>query len=176
MGNIAIMKKISLLTFLLGILYVHPNVFGVPSPSTDGELDRIYYATSEVLFIQHADECLARIEQAAERLSITGAAVVAYIPGEVSETWISKMKMVGRLTNGKSNYLSIAYSKASEMAITLQNSGDESRKEIHGEYGYQGGVIRQVSGGYLLTVFSGATGEQDLEVAQIGLDWLAQQF
>jgi hypothetical protein len=130
--------------------------------------------TSEEIFIQKADECLALIEKASQKISIQGVAVIAYIPGNVSVSWISKMTVVGNLTSGKANLLGIAYTKASEMADTHLDSGSGVRDIYSGELGYKGGLIKKVNSGYILAVFSGGSGEQDLEVAKIGLDKLAE--
>lgn len=132
--------------------------------------------TGEKIFSKKADQCLAQIEQAAQKIAIKGVAIVAFIPGDVTESWISKMKVVGNLTNGKSNLLGIAYTKASEMADTHFDSGSKVREIYSGELGYQGGLIKKVSSGYILAVFSGGSGEQDLEVAKIGLDWLSKYY
>lgn len=130
----------------------------------------------EKIFFKQADQCLSLIEQAAQKISIKGVAVIAYIPGEITETWISKMKVVGNLTSGKANLLGIANTKASEMADTHLDSGSKIREIYNGELGYQGGLIKKVNSGYILAVFSGGSGEQDLEVAKIGLDWLSKYY
>ena len=78
--------------------------------------------------------------------------------------------------NEKANFLAIAYSKAAEMADTLKNSGNKERAAIAGEFGYMGGVIKKVNAGYILAVFSGASGEQDVELATEGLDWLNKYY
>ena len=127
----------------------------------------------EQLFLKHADECLIEMENAAKEKSIKGVAVVSFIPGDVTESWISKMKVVGKLADANSNLCAIAYSKASEMAVTLKDSGDSTRKTINGELGYQGGAIVKVKYGYLLAAFSGASGQQDCDVSKLGLEWLA---
>jgi hypothetical protein len=131
---------------------------------------------AEKIFVQNADQCLAIIEQAAEKISIKGVAIVAFIPGEVTETWISKMKVVGNLTHEKANLLAIASTKAAEMADTHLDSGSGIREIYSGELGYRGGLIKKVNSGYILAVFSGGSGEQDLEVAKIGLDWLSKSY
>lgn len=131
---------------------------------------------AERTFIQNADQSLALVEQAAEKISIKGVAIVAFIPGDATVSWISKMKVVGNLTSGKANLLGIAYTKASEMADTHRDSGSGVREIYSGELGYQGGLIRKVSSGYILAVFSGGSGEQDVEVAKIGLDKLAEYY
>ena len=130
----------------------------------------------EKIFLDHADKSLAVIEEAARKLQIKGTAVVAFIPGEKTENWTSKMKVIGFFTNGDSNTLGVAYTKAAEMADTFKDSGSGIRKPLTGEYGWQGGAIRKVEGGYILATFSGASGEQDYAVATEGLNWLAQAY
>ena len=130
----------------------------------------------EQLFLKYADECLALMEKAVKKESITGVAVISFIPDDVTESWVSKMKVVGKLADDKSNLCAIAYSKSSEMAVTLKDSGDSTRKTINGELGYQGGAIVKVKYGYLLAAFSGASGQQDYDVSKVGLEWLANKF
>ena len=130
----------------------------------------------EQLFLKHADDCLALMEEAVKKESVTGVAVISFIPDGVTESWISKMKVVGKLADANSNLCAIAYSKASEMAVTLKDSGDSTRKTINGELGYQGGAIVKVKYGYLLAAFSGASGQQDYDVSKLGLEWLASKM
>ena len=127
----------------------------------------------EKSFVKYSDEALAIMVKKAEELSVKGAAIIGFIPGEKTESWITKMRVVGSLTNSNSNLLGIAYSKASDMAATLQNSGtDKSRTVLKGEYGYQGGLIKKIKTGYIIAVFSGGKTEQDLQIAQEGLNAL----
>lgn len=130
----------------------------------------------EKAFLQHADKALAIIEEEALKISIKGTAVIAFIPGDKTESWTSRMKVIGFFTNDNSNTLGVAYTKLAEMADTFKDSGSGSRKVLTGETGWQGGAIRKVEGGYLLAAFSGASGEQDYAVATAGLNWLAQQY
>lgn len=130
----------------------------------------------EKVFLQHADKALSIIEEEAHKLNINGTAVVAFVPGEKTQTWTSKMKVIGFFTNGDSNTLGVAYTKMAEMADLLKDSGSGTRKPLTGEYGWQGGAIKKVEGGYLLAAFSGASGEQDYAVATAGLNFLAQQY
>ncbi|MFA9389915.1 MAG: hypothetical protein ACERKD_08900 [Prolixibacteraceae bacterium] len=132
--------------------------------------------TGEQIFVENADECLSIIEKRAQELEITGAGMIAFVPGTETTTWVSKMKVMGRITDGNLNFCGVIYSKAAEMAITLKDSGNESRKDIIGELGWQGGVIIKVKSGYLLGAFSGGSGEQDVESARKGLEWLAQKY
>jgi len=130
----------------------------------------------EKIFIKHADDCLSVMEKAALKMQVKGVAVVVFIPGETSETWISKMKVLGTLSNESANFLAVAYSKAGEMAETFQDSGSGTREPKTGEFGWQGGVIKKVKAGYILAAFSGATGEQDTEIANRGLDCLKNHY
>ncbi len=130
----------------------------------------------EQLFLKHADECLMQMEKAAKKESLTGVAVLSFIPGEATHSWTSKMKVVGKLADANANLCAVAYSKASEMAVTLKDSGDSARKTIAGELGYQGGAIVKVKYGYLVAAFSGASGQQDYDLSKLGLEWLAQKF
>ncbi len=127
-------------------------------------------------FLEHSDECLDRMVNAANEMSVKGACVIAFIPGDVSVSWISKMKIAGALQNGSANFLGIAYTKAAEMADTFKDSGSGVREPLHGEFGYQGGAIMKIGSGYILAVFSGASGEQDFEIAKTGLDCLSKYY
>jgi hypothetical protein len=132
--------------------------------------------SDEQIFLKHADVCLSMIAKEAQNIPMQGVAMVAYIPGNKTKSWTSKMKVVGKLADEKVNLLAIVYAKASEMAVTLNDSGDESRKEIVGELGYRGGVIMNIDSGYLVAAFSGGTAQDDFDVAKIGLEWLSEKF
>ncbi len=144
--------------------------------TTQAKTKQAYKDSGEKTFFKQADESLALIEQAAQKISIKGVAIIAFIPGDLTTMWISKMKVVGNLTTESANLLGIAYTKASEMADTHLDSGSGIRKILSGELGYKGGLIKKVNSGYILAVFSGGSGEQDLEVAKTGLDWLSKYF
>lgn len=131
---------------------------------------------AEKTFFKHADEALQIMKKAANDMDVKGVAMVFYIPGNKTQTWISKMAVVGHMTNEKSNFLGIASSKAAEMAETLINSGSKIRPPKNGELGYKGGVIKKIDSGYLLATFSGATGEQDAAISTKALDWLSTKF
>ena len=127
----------------------------------------------EKSFVKYSDKAMALMVKKAEELSVSGAAIIGFIPGERTESWITRMSVVGSLTNSKSNLLGIAYSKASDMAATLHNSGtDKTRTVLQGEFGYQGGLIKKIKTGYIIAVFSGGKTEQDLQIAQEGLNAL----
>ena len=126
-------------------------------------------------FDQAADAALAAMRKRAGELGIGGVAVVAWFEGDSIQSWSSKMIVVGRLKDAPSgdnkgnNLLAIAYSKAAEMADTLQASGSKARPPLTGEFGWQGGVIVRGQTGYCLAAFSGGKSEDDVQTSQAGL-------
>jgi len=167
------MKKILLLLALIILTgYYHQPLAKTKTTNVNEKNVK----NGEKIFIEHSDKSLALIEEAAQKISIKGVAIIAFIPGDTAETWISKMKVVGNLTHDKANLLAIASTKAAEMADTHLDSGSGVREIYSGELGYKGGLIKKVSSGYILAVFSGGSGEQDLEVAKMGLDWLSKYY
>jgi hypothetical protein len=130
----------------------------------------------EKILIKNGDNCLALMEQAAREMSVKGVALIAFIPGDSTTKWVSKMRVVGALKNNSANYLAIAYSKAAEMADLYKDSGSKTRDPLHGEFGYQGGIIKKVESGFILAVFSGASGEQDAEIANVGVASLSVYY
>lgn len=137
-------------------------------------------ASSPRVFDGLADQALQAMTKRAEALKIHGAAVVAYSEGESVKSWTSKMTIVGQMLNAPTpsdkkgaNLLAVAYSKASEMAATLKNSGNAGRPPLNGELGYQGAVIAKGKAGYLIAAFSGGKSEEDVQVSRAGLEVLA---
>ena len=130
-------------------------------------------------FQSAAAAIIPAMENHARKLGVKGVIVVAGMD-ESGHSWESQMKAVDTImvldgNPEKSrypgyNFIGVAYSKAAEMAETKLNSGSKVRPPYEGEFGYQGGVIKKVRLGYILTVFSGATGEQDLEIAKVGMN------
>ena len=133
-------------------------------------------------FDEVADSALASMTKRAQELKIHGAAVVAFIQGDVTQSWSSKMVVVGSMKDAPmekshgNNLLAIAYSKAAEMAETLKDSGHAGRPPMTGETGWQGGLIRKGKTGYLIAAFSGGPSESDLKVSQAGLAVLAEKL
>ena len=129
-----------------------------------------------------ADSALASMTKRAQELKIHGAAVVAFIEGDVTQSWSSKMVVVGSMKDAPTekgqgnNLLAIAYSKAAEMAETLKDSGHAGRPPMTGETGWQGGLIKKGKTGYLIAAFSGGPSESDLKVSQAGLEVLAKKL
>ena len=130
------------------------------------------------VFEEVADTALAAMTRRAEELRIKGVALVAYVEGDTTKAWSSKMVVVGSMKNAPSekntgaNLLAIAYSKAAEMADTLKDSGNAGRPPMTGETGWQGGRIRKCTTGYLIAAFSGGPAEADVKVSQAGLEVL----
>ncbi|OCX52238.1 hypothetical protein BEL04_12200 [Mucilaginibacter sp. PPCGB 2223] len=133
-------------------------------------------AKGEKIFMSHADDALAVIEQGALKLNIKGVAMVIFVPGDSTRSWVSKMKVVGLMKKGSSNLLGVASTKAAEMADTYQDSGSGIRPPLRGEYGYKGGVIRRMGPGYIMAVFSGGSPDQDREAATNGAELLVKYF
>ena len=134
-------------------------------------------------FNETADKALAAMKKRAEELKIKGVAVVAYAEGDSVQSWTSKMVVVGHLTTDPStsdpkgsNLLGIAYTKASEMASTLKDSGSKARPPMTGEYGWQGGLVKKGKAGILIAAFSGGPSADDLKVSRAGLDVLAESL
>jgi hypothetical protein len=163
---------------LLLALVIVSGIFLTSQSQTrlNGNAKQAHTKSGEKIFFKQADQCLAIIEQAAQKISIKGVAMIAFIPGNATESWISKMKVVGHLTSDKANLLGIACTKAAEMADTYKDSGSGVREIYSGELGYKGGLIKKVDSGYILAIFSGGSGEQDVEVSRIGLEWLSKYY
>jgi uncharacterized protein GlcG (DUF336 family) len=130
-------------------------------------------------FQSNAAKIIIEMENHARKLGVKGVIVVASMDNS-GLSWVSQMKAVDtiKVLDGSPeksqypgyNFIGVAYSKAAEMADTKLNSGSKVRPAYQGEFGYQGGVIKKVQTGYVLTVFSGATSEQDLEIAKAGMN------
>jgi hypothetical protein len=125
----------------------------------------------ENLFLDNSDASLSVMERKSKEMKIIGVGIIAFL-----ENWVSKMKVMGALKNEKVNFLAVAYSKAGEMVDTLKNSGTSDRTPLLGEFNFIGGVIEKVSNGYVLAVFSGATGEEDTVVAKLGLEFILSKL
>lgn len=118
------------------------------------------------------ERCLNIMEGKRKAMNVNGVAMVAFT--ENLSEWTSKMKVCGALKNDTVNFLSVAYSKAGEMVDTLKHSGNAGREPLLGEFGFFGGVIEKYETGYVIAVFSGATGEEDTIIAEAGLQAYSQ--
>jgi len=149
-------------------------VHGNPAPSAGLDDGHPLHVAK---FDRTADHALLAMEKRAHELGIQGVAVVAYFDGDSVRSWVSKMIVAGNgiedqpAQNQKaSNLLAVAYSKASEMADTLKNSGSHVRPPLTGEFGWNGGAIARGKHGYLVAAFSGGKGDQDFSVSTAGIE------
>ncbi len=139
-------------------------------------------AKAEKNFDKIANDALLAMRRRATELNISGVALVAYFEGDTIQSWSSKMLVVGRMkdlpTDAKkgANLLAIAYSKASEMADTLKDSGSQTRPAMTGEVGWTGGVILRGKTGYLIGAFSGGKSEDDVKVSTAGVEVLKSKL
>jgi hypothetical protein len=172
------MKRILLLTAFLITSGIFLTIQAQPdkAPVKEIKTDRPIAKKGEKIFSRIAGKCLIRMEQVALKNSVSGAAIIAFIPGEATASWVSKMKVVGTMCTGKSNLLAVASSKAAEMAATLTDSGSGIRKPLTGELGWKGGMIRKVKHGYIVAAFSGGPSEIDLQISKEGLDTLVKYY
>lgn len=132
--------------------------------------------TSEKIFIEHANQALQIMKDKALNMHLKGVGVICYIPENKTQSWTSKMMAVKATGSDKQNYIAIANSKVAEMAETLMNSGSKVREPKLGKFGFIGGVIKKIDTGYILASFSGATGEEDVEISTEGLNWIAEKL
>ena len=126
-----------------------------------------------------AEKMITEMESRARKLGVKGVIIVASMD-DAGFSWISRMKAVDTMKviaeNSTQeqypgyNFIGIAYSKAAEMADTKLNSGSKIRPAYQGEFAYQGGMIKKIQSGFIITVFSGATSEQDFEIAEVGMN------
>lgn len=179
--NARLLKNLFLLSGFA--LWVFASVVSAQD-KTNGpaELQSDAAAPSLKVFNDLADKALLAMKQRAEELNIKGVALVAFVPGDETTSWSSKMLVVGHLKTNSStnnvgqNLLAIAYSKASEMADTLKPSGSGVRKPLKGEFGYQGGWIAEVKTGHIIAAFSGGRSEEDVQVSKTGVEVFADAF
>lgn len=117
--------------------------------------------------IRALDEMYAK----AKEMGIQGVAVASILCGGTGTDWIGEMKVVDTPCNEKEgwNLVGIAWTKAAEVIATGADSGDSSRKSLLGEYCFTGGAYGEHNGDKLAFAFSGATSEEDLEVAEYGI-------
>lgn len=145
-------------------------------PSAYLNLGKECKSQGEEIFNTYAEECLAAMEAIALKHSEKGVAVISFVPGAKTESWNSRMRVVGTLSTQTHNFLAIASAKSAEMAVTLENSGSGIRQPLIGELGYKGGIIKKVECGYLIASFSGAPAEIDVEISKMGIDFLSKYY
>ncbi|MBR6535901.1 MAG: hypothetical protein IKT67_01760 [Lachnospiraceae bacterium] len=122
-----------------------------------------------------ARDLLAKVlddmEKKASEMKIQGVGVACFLDKNSVVDWIGEMKVVETPYNIKEgwNLVAIAWSKAGEVIASSANSGNPKRKKIMGELGFVGGAYAECDEYKLAFAFSGATSEEDLEVAEYGI-------
>lgn len=117
-------------------------------------------------------KALDDMEQKALQMKVQGVGVACFLDTAQSEVdWIGEMKVVESPYNLKEgwNLVAIAWSKAGEVIASNADSGNPDREKIMGELGFVGGAYEESDGYKLAFAFSGATSEEDLELAQYGI-------
>ena len=116
-------------------------------------------------------KALDDMEAKALEMKMQGVGVACFLDKNSEVDWIGEMKVVETPYNLKEgwNLVAIAWSKAGEVIVSCANSGNPERKKIMGELGFVGGAYAEGDGYKLAFAFSGATSEEDLEVAEYGI-------
>lgn len=111
------------------------------------------------------------MEKKALKMKVQGVGVACFLDEKSEVDWIGEMKVVQTPYNLKEgwNLVAIAWSKAGEVIASSANSGNPDREKIMGELGFVGGAYEECDGYKLAFAFSGATSEEDLEIAQYGI-------
>ena len=114
---------------------------------------------------------LDKMYEKAETMGIQGVAVASVLNSGEENDWIGEMKVVGEPCNIKENWnlVAIAWSKAREVIASGKDSGDSTREKMLGELCFTGGAYGEHKGCKLAFAFSGATSEEDYEVAKYGI-------
>ena len=116
-------------------------------------------------------KALEDMKAKAEEMGIQGVAAASVLNKDETVDWIGEMKVVGtpyKLKEGW-NLVAIAWSKCGEVIATQADSGNPDHKKIMGELGFVGGAYDEFEGCKMAFAFSGATSEEDLEVAKYGI-------
>lgn len=111
------------------------------------------------------------MESRAKEMGIQGVGVASFLDAEDTVDWIGEMKVVETPVNEKEgwNLIAIAWSKAGEVIASGANSGNPERPSMTGECCFVGGAYDEHKGCKLAFAFSGATSEEDLEIAAYGI-------
>ena len=115
---------------------------------------------------------LDEMKEKAVNMKIKGVAVGSVTNQDENNDWIGEMKVVDTPVNYAEgwNLIAIAWSKCGEAIATKADSGNPDHRKLTGECGFVGGTYEEHDGYKLAFAFSGATSEDDLEVAKFGLE------
>jgi len=111
---------------------------------------------------------LSRMVEKSTAVNLQGVSAVAVL--DSNKTIQLMTADCGKMFSPGCNYVALACSKIAEMADTLKDSGSNVRPAAHGEFGYTGGTLKAKGDIHYLAAFSGAKGEEDLEIAKYGLE------
>lgn len=122
-------------------------------------------------------EACNEMDRKARAMDMKGVAVAAVLPKNSQVDWIGEMKVVDKTYNiddsGKGwNLVAIAWSKAGEVLVSGANSGNPERTCMVGELNFVGGAYDENEDYKFAFAFSGGISEDDLIVAQHGIDCL----
>lgn len=111
------------------------------------------------------------MEEKALAMKAQGVGVACFLDKKSQIDWIGEMKVVETPYNLKEgwNLVAIAWSKAGEVIASSADSGNPEREKIMGELGFVGGAYAEGEEYKLAFAFSGATSEEDLEIAEYGI-------
>lgn len=123
-------------------------------------------------------EALDSMKIKATEMGIEGVATASFLDNGKEYDWVGEMAVVGTTCNLREgwNLVAIAWSKAGEVIVSNADSGDPNRKNIMGELGFTGGAYDEHKGCKLAFSFSGASSEEDLEVAKFGITKIKELF
>jgi hypothetical protein len=118
--------------------------------------------------VHNLDSILLRMMQKVKQCGFNGAMAAAHMNED--QEIISLTRVCGKLITHENNYYAIAHAKIGEMVDTFKNSGMEGRAKLRGELGYIGGVVKSSGSGHYFAAFTGASGDEDVMVAQYGIE------
>lgn len=119
-------------------------------------------------------EACDEMAKKARTMNMKGVAVASVLPKETQVDWIGEMKVVDTPYNLESdkgwNLVAIAWSKAGEVIASCADSGNPERTCLIGELNFVGGAYGESEHYKYAFAFSGGLSEDDLSVAQYGID------
>ena len=120
-------------------------------------------------------ETLDLMAAKAKSMDMQGVAVASVLPKTSEVDWIGEMKVVEvpyKPEGGDKgwNLVAIAWSKAGEVIATCADSGNPERNCMMGELNFVGGAYGESEHFKYAFAFSGGTSEDDLLVAQYGIE------
>ena len=120
------------------------------------------------------------MDQKARSMKMHGVAVASVLSKDSDVDWIGEMKVVEtpyNLDDDKGwNLVAIAWSKAGEVIASCADSGNPDHKCLIGELNFVGGAYGESAHYKYAFAFSGGLSEDDLLVAQCGIECMKSQL